>query len=269
MDKKQMNQINRVVAPIVFVLTAYLSYLYWGIYSMQQQIALWLVGVALALVIWTEGFKRKALPTYVSLIGFGFAIMTFLSRRCIGGFCVYPSRGYGLAVALLTGLVVLLLKVGPGRLRSIFVRRAGNLKGNSLSEESSVQDNPILNRDEKEFTTMTSTHSSSSARHGSRHTGRFGWIVDTQFNNFVTPFIVSALYAIGLVLTALVAIGYWIVTIADFSEDGAGTALVTALWTAPLILVAALLIVILLRLAFESIIVRFRIAEDLRHIRDR
>jgi hypothetical protein len=99
---------------------------------------------------------------------------------------------------------------------------------------------------------------------------RFGWLTDVRFNNFVTPGIVSVFYLLSLVIIGLGAVVYWLNTIEDSLDyEGAGSAFVTALWTAPIIVFVALLAALLVRLIFESIMVVFRIAEDLRRIRDK
>lgn len=93
---------------------------------------------------------------------------------------------------------------------------------------------------------------------------------DIKFNRFFTPIIVSVLYVICQVLIALGTFVLWIVYVGDFAIDGSsGFVVLTMLWTAPVFLFAALLVILLLRLTFESIMVRFRIAEDLRRIRDK
>jgi len=95
-------------------------------------------------------------------------------------------------------------------------------------------------------------------------------LFDIKFNRFFTPIIVSVLYVICQVLIALGTFVLWIVYVGDFAIDGSsGFVILTMLWTAPVFLFAALLVILLLRLTFESIMVRFRIAEDLRHIRDK
>ena len=90
---------------------------------------------------------------------------------------------------------------------------------------------------------------------------RFGWLTDVRFNNFVTPGIVSVFYLLSLVIIGLGAVVYWL-NLIEY-------AFVTALWTAPIIVFVALLAALLVRLIFESIMVVFRIAEDLRRIRDK
>jgi hypothetical protein len=94
-------------------------------------------------------------------------------------------------------------------------------------------------------------------------------VFDVRFNKFVTPMILSIFFVICLVAACLAGFGFWLQTISDFSEDGLGTALFTALWTAPLITLAVILVCLLFRLIFESVMVIFRIAEDLRRIRDK
>lgn len=100
---------------------------------------------------------------------------------------------------------------------------------------------------------------------------RFGWLTDIRFNSFVTPAIVSALYLLSLIGVGLFALFFWTSTLIDASaeNEGTGALAILAIWTAPLIAFVALLLTLLIRLAFESIMVIFRIAEDLRHIRDK
>ena len=81
-------------------------------------------------------------------------------------------------------------------------------------------------------------------------------LFDFSFSQFVTTRLVRLLYAIEIVIAALVAIG---VIIWRFSE-GVGSGIV-ALIVAPLVF---LLVVIFIRVQLEIIIVIFRIAEYLR-----
>lgn len=92
---------------------------------------------------------------------------------------------------------------------------------------------------------------------------------DIRFNRFVTPMILSIFYVICVFAACLFGFVFWLQTISDFSENGAGPAFITALWTAPLILLAVFLVCLLVRLIFESVMVIFRIADDLRKIRDK
>src|SRR4028118_117507 len=88
--------------------------------------------------------------------------------------------------------------------------------------------------------------------------GFFRALFDFSFSQFVTTRLVRLLYAIGVVLAVVVAVG---AIIGGFSESaGAGIA---ALIVAPLIF---LLVVILARVQLEIIIVVFRIAEYLREM---
>lgn len=94
-------------------------------------------------------------------------------------------------------------------------------------------------------------------------------VFDVRFNRFITPIILSIFYVICVVAAFLGGFVFWLQTISDFSEEGSGTAFITALWTAPLILIVVVLVCLLVRLIFESVMVIFRIAEDLRKIRDK
>lgn len=98
--------------------------------------------------------------------------------------------------------------------------------------------------------------------------GTLGWLTDVRFNNLVTPRIVSFLYVLFLIFIGLGAFWFWIRTMLLNQEEFFEIAIL-ALWTAPLISFFALFVSLLVRLIFESIMVRFRIAEDLRKIRDK
>ena len=81
-------------------------------------------------------------------------------------------------------------------------------------------------------------------------------LFDFSFSQFITTRLIRLLYAIGVVIAALVALG---AIIRGFNESaGAG---VVALIVAPLIF---LLVVIVARVWLELVIVVFRIAEYLR-----
>jgi hypothetical protein len=94
-------------------------------------------------------------------------------------------------------------------------------------------------------------------------------VFDVRFNKFVTPVILSFFYVICLVAACLAGFVFWLQTISDFSEDGLGSGFIAFLWTTPLMLLAVILVCLLVRLIFESVMVIFRIAEDLRRIRDK
>ena len=128
-----------------------------------------------------------------------------------------------------------------------------------------------LSNTSKGDTSMTATDNAEPVLPSFNKQGkRFGWLTDVRFNNFVTPGIVSVFYLLSLVIIGLGAVVYWLNTIEDSLDyEGAGGAFVTALWTAPIIVFVALLAALLVRLIFESIMVVFRIAEDLRRIRDK
>ena len=81
-------------------------------------------------------------------------------------------------------------------------------------------------------------------------------LFDFSFSQFVTTQLVRLLYAIGVLIGAVAALG----TIARGFNEGLGAGIVTLI-VAPLIF---LLVVILFRVWLEIIIVVFRIAEYLR-----
>jgi len=92
---------------------------------------------------------------------------------------------------------------------------------------------------------------------------------DVRFEEFVTPMIVSIFYVFCVVVAFLAGFVYWFSTISDFSEDSVGSRIITALWSAPLIFGAVMIVVLVLRLIFETVAVRFRIADDLKKIREK
>jgi hypothetical protein len=88
--------------------------------------------------------------------------------------------------------------------------------------------------------------------------GFFGALFDFSFSQFVTTRLVRFLYAVLLVIDALVALG----AIARAFREGAGAGLV-ALILAPILF---LILVVITRVYLEIVIVIFRIAEYLREM---
>jgi len=87
-------------------------------------------------------------------------------------------------------------------------------------------------------------------------------LFDFSFTSFVTTKIIKILYVLILVMTSLSAL---IFTISAFRLS-AGFGLVTLIIGDPLFII---IVMALWRLVLESFIVRFRIAEDVRALRER
>lgn len=97
--------------------------------------------------------------------------------------------------------------------------------------------------------------------------GFFGSLFDFSFANYVTTKVVRALYVLAIIvviLFVLVGVGGGILTIADRAADRLFGGLII-LGT----LVAGPLLLLFYRMLLESLIVRFRMAEDLNIIRRR
>lgn len=114
-------------------------------------------------------------------------------------------------------------------------------------------------------TVMTTDSVQSPPQEGATKNQRRNWF-DVRFKEFVTPIIISIFYVFCVVVAFLAGFVFWLATISDFSEEGA---VFTALWTAPLIFGAVMIVVLVLRLVFETVMVIFRIADDLKKIRDK
>jgi hypothetical protein len=91
---------------------------------------------------------------------------------------------------------------------------------------------------------------------------------DAKFNKFVAPTIISILYVLLNLLALLFVILFWLREIETVSSNGDDVALF-ALWSFPLAAVGMAVLWLIIRLICESAIVRFRVAEDLRQIRNR
>jgi len=62
---------------------------------------------------------------------------------------------------------------------------------------------------------------------------------------------------------------FWYSTVFEYSDETAGEKFTKIVWATPLSVLGAALVMLLVRLLFESVVVMFRIAEDLRRIRDK
>lgn len=91
--------------------------------------------------------------------------------------------------------------------------------------------------------------------------GFFGALFDFSFSQFVTTRLVRFLYAVLVLIDALIALG----AIARAFNEGAGAGLV-ALILAPILF---LILVVITRVYLEIVIVIFRIAEYLREMSGR
>lgn len=87
-------------------------------------------------------------------------------------------------------------------------------------------------------------------------------LFDFGFNSFVTPTIIKVLYMLGVVVIGLAALG-WVIT--DFGVNVV-FGLVTLVIIAPIV---SVLMIAFLRIALEFYMVIFRMAGDIREIRQR
>jgi Domain of unknown function (DUF4282) len=92
--------------------------------------------------------------------------------------------------------------------------------------------------------------------------GFLGALFDFSFTSFVTTRIIKVLYVLILILTGLVALSY---TFIAFNASALYGFLVLVIGD-PLFII---IVMALWRLVLESFVVRFRIAEDLRALRER
>ena len=92
--------------------------------------------------------------------------------------------------------------------------------------------------------------------------GFLGALFDFSFTSFVTTRIIKVLYVLILVMTCITALVY---TFLAF-QGGALFGLLTLVIGDPLFII---IVMALWRLVLESFVVRFRIAEDVRALRER
>jgi hypothetical protein len=86
--------------------------------------------------------------------------------------------------------------------------------------------------------------------------GLVGTLFDLSFSSFITTKIIRVLYAIGIVVAALLALG---TLLGGFASDGGGAAILGGVILAPIVFFFAVLAV---RVYMEVIIVLFKIAEN-------
>ena len=86
--------------------------------------------------------------------------------------------------------------------------------------------------------------------------GLVGTLFDLSFSSFITTKIIRVLYAIGIVLAGLLALG---TLLGGFASDGGGAAILGGVILAPVVFFLAVLAV---RVYMEVIIVLFKIAEN-------
>lgn len=99
-------------------------------------------------------------------------------------------------------------------------------------------------------------------RQGADSKGFFGALFDFSFTSFVTTRIIKVLYALILVLAVLSALFF---TVTMFGVN-AGLGLVTLIIGDPLFII---IVMAFWRLVLEAFVVVFRIAEDVRALRER
>ena len=100
------------------------------------------------------------------------------------------------------------------------------------------------------------------ATQGADARGFLGALFDFSFTSFVTTRIIKVLYVLILILTGLVALSY---TFIAFNANALYGFLVLVIGD-PLFII---IVMALWRLVLESFVVRFRIAEDVRALRER
>jgi hypothetical protein len=99
-------------------------------------------------------------------------------------------------------------------------------------------------------------------RQGADSKGFFGALFDFSFTSFVTTRIIKVLYALILVLAVLSALFYTVIMF----RVNAGLGLVTLIIGDPLFII---IVMAFWRLVLEAFVVVFRIAEDVRALRER
>jgi hypothetical protein len=92
--------------------------------------------------------------------------------------------------------------------------------------------------------------------------GFFGALFDFSFTSFVTTKIIKVLYALILVLAVLTALVYTIIAF----KVSAGFGILTLVIGDPLFII---IVMAFWRLVLEAFVVVFRMAEDIRALRDR
>jgi len=100
------------------------------------------------------------------------------------------------------------------------------------------------------------------AQQGPDSKGFFGALFDFSFTSFVTTRIIKVLYALILVLTVLTALFYTVIVF----RVSAGLGLATLIIGDPLFII---IVMAFWRLVLEAFVVVFRIAEDIRALRER
>lgn len=95
-------------------------------------------------------------------------------------------------------------------------------------------------------------------------------IADVKFARLVTPSIMRGLYVVAICLVSIGFLVGWLgIVTGAYSDDGALRAYLVGLLSLPGLIVSAVIVLLVVRLIAESAIVRFRIADDLREIRDK
>jgi len=97
---------------------------------------------------------------------------------------------------------------------------------------------------------------------GSDSKGFFGALFDFSFTSFVTTRIIKVLYALILVLAVLTALFYTVIMF----RVSAGLGLATLIIGDPLFII---IVMAFWRLVLEAFVVVFRMAEDVRALRER
>ena len=181
----------------------------------------------------------------LTVVWFVAAAVLFFIPRCYGysRICEHPGRPYSLYVVLI-GLI------------------ATGLLYRSESIKTWIENRKATATASRVVPSETTSRLSQTTPSPQRPRG-----LDVRFNRFVTPVIVQILYVILLVLMTVGVAAYWLMSISDWSEDF--NPIVFALLTFPLALIGWIFLWLIIRLVCESAIALFRIAEDLRSIRNR
>jgi hypothetical protein len=91
---------------------------------------------------------------------------------------------------------------------------------------------------------------------------------DPHFNRFVSPTVISILYVLLNLSGLFFVVFYWLGEVGTVSSNEESVALFM-LWSIPLAIAGMVVLWLIIRLICESAIVLFRVAEDLRQIRNR
>lgn len=89
-------------------------------------------------------------------------------------------------------------------------------------------------------------------------------LFDFDFNTLVTPKVLRVLYLLNVVLISLVAGASLIALVASLASDREFVLVALGIFG---ITLSYFVLLLIMRMVFESILIRFRVAEDIQHLR--